>query len=176
MPRRCILDCQCSASCGGGIKTREVRCRQVLSMGQAVDQPSTKCPTRRPNSRRRCNKRRCPNATQLRSGINKIHITWDDHDNDVLDIGRRTDIVDRSNEINEVNEINTRLTSPANRLKSKEKKISNSLSLETNNIEDVFKQRKRKPSIRSQPNQKYLQKKYMKKVKLKVCTCILLRS
>ncbi|XP_047738201.1 uncharacterized protein LOC108674249 [Hyalella azteca] len=97
---------KCSASCGGGVKTRTLMCRQVVAVGRVLDQPPYVCPRRRPPTRRRCNKRKCP--------LQELSF-WSNND-----INRRVGI------------------------------------------------KRRRPAIRSQPNQKYLQKKYMKKVKLKV--------
>ncbi|KAF2367243.1 Thrombospondin type-1 (TSP1) repeat [Trinorchestia longiramus] len=97
---------KCSAPCGGGVKTREVQCRQVLAQGEVVEQPAQRCPRRRPSTRRRCNKRKCPlngRAPTTNGAFNNRNVVA-----------------------------------------------------------------RRRPFIRSQPHQKYLQKKYMKKVKLKV--------
>ncbi|XP_068204761.1 ADAMTS-like protein 1 [Palaemon carinicauda] len=64
-----ILDCppewvssdwsKCSAPCGGGIKTRTVKCQQVMALGQLEERPSRECPFRRPRDRRKCNQRPC---------------------------------------------------------------------------------------------------------------------
>ncbi|KAK7081068.1 Thrombospondin type 1 domain [Halocaridina rubra] len=50
---------QCSATCGGGIKTRTVRCQQVLARGEKDDRPSRDCLQRRPRTLRKCNQRPC---------------------------------------------------------------------------------------------------------------------
>lgn len=151
------------------MKTRDLRCRQVLSMGQVVDQPPFKCPRRKPNAKRRCNKRRCPNTTleQHRSSVNKRLRLWKS-DNDVM-LRKRNEANRHRNTGSKTNEVYGTYGN-GNRASSglTKSKGNNAIFWETNNLPAIASKNKKRPSIRSQPNQKYLQKKYMKKVKLKV--------
>ncbi|XP_075215247.1 ADAMTS-like no long nerve cord [Lycorma delicatula] len=64
-----ILDCpvrwhlsewsKCSKSCGGGMKTRQVECKQVMAQNHVVNRPVSLCPPSRPQNRRPCNTKPC---------------------------------------------------------------------------------------------------------------------
>ncbi|XP_037781320.1 protein madd-4-like isoform X3 [Penaeus monodon] len=64
-----IIDCQpqwvhsrwskCSAPCGGGIKTREMKCQQTMALGSVVTRSDSECPQRKPPTLRKCNRRAC---------------------------------------------------------------------------------------------------------------------
>ncbi|XP_064107268.1 protein madd-4-like isoform X2 [Macrobrachium nipponense] len=85
-----ILDCppewvssdwsKCSAPCGGGMKTRAVKCQQVMALGQLEERPSRECPFRRPRDRRKCNQRPCqggvagPEKSVIRSQTHQDYV------------------------------------------------------------------------------------------------------
>ncbi|KAF0292444.1 Protein madd-4 [Amphibalanus amphitrite] len=50
---------ECSRSCGGGIKTRKLRCQQRMSDGSVVDKAPSMCGSKSPPHRRPCNTRKC---------------------------------------------------------------------------------------------------------------------
>lgn len=50
---------QCSAMCGGGIKTRTIQCQQVRAQGRSEERPTDECPDSRPRTVRKCNQRAC---------------------------------------------------------------------------------------------------------------------
>ncbi|CAH1163521.1 unnamed protein product [Phaedon cochleariae] len=64
-----VLDCpvrwkvnewsRCSQSCGGGMKTRKVECKQVMAQNHTVDRPPTMCPTPKPSDSKPCNTKSC---------------------------------------------------------------------------------------------------------------------
>ncbi|XP_054160679.1 protein madd-4-like isoform X2 [Oppia nitens] len=53
---------QCSRSCGGGVKTRKLKCIKELAFGQTVEQSISKCPKKRPKAMKTCNSKPCRNA------------------------------------------------------------------------------------------------------------------
>lgn len=55
---------QCSKSCGGGIKTRVVECKQVMAQNHVVSRPESQCPSVKPQDRRPCNTKQCPSEEQ----------------------------------------------------------------------------------------------------------------
>ncbi|XP_054277879.1 protein madd-4-like [Macrosteles quadrilineatus] len=69
-----VLDCpvkwhtsdwtKCSKSCGGGIKTRVVECKQVMAQNHVVSRPESQCPSVKPQDRRPCNTKQCPSEEQ----------------------------------------------------------------------------------------------------------------
>ena len=54
-----MLRVQCSKSCGGGIKTRVVECKQVMALNQLVTRSPSKCPASKPADKKPCNTRSC---------------------------------------------------------------------------------------------------------------------
>ncbi|XP_021917210.1 ADAMTS-like protein 1 [Zootermopsis nevadensis] len=64
-----VLDCpihwhtsewtKCSKSCGGGIKTRLVECKQVMAQNHVVLRSMSKCPPSKPADKKPCNTRSC---------------------------------------------------------------------------------------------------------------------
>ncbi|XP_033608182.1 protein madd-4 isoform X5 [Cryptotermes secundus] len=64
-----VLDCpirwhttewtKCSKSCGGGIKTRLVECKQVMALNHLVLRSASKCPSSKPPDKKPCNTRSC---------------------------------------------------------------------------------------------------------------------
>ncbi|KAM9424342.1 ADAMTS-like protein 1 [Pholidichthys leucotaenia] len=51
---------QCSRSCGGGIHTRKVLCKQRLADGSNLELPNTFCPSKSPTNQHPCGKQDCP--------------------------------------------------------------------------------------------------------------------
>ncbi|XP_045120814.1 protein madd-4-like isoform X4 [Portunus trituberculatus] len=49
----------CSASCGGGVKTRTLQCQQIRAQGQSEERPAEECPSVKPRIVRKCNQRAC---------------------------------------------------------------------------------------------------------------------
>ncbi|KAG8455062.1 hypothetical protein GDO86_001328 [Hymenochirus boettgeri] len=56
---------QCSQTCGGGIHTREVLCKQRLSDGSILELPETFCSTLKPVSQEHCKNEDCPAEWQF---------------------------------------------------------------------------------------------------------------
>uniref|UniRef100_A0AAR5PUC8 Ig-like domain-containing protein n=1 Tax=Dendroctonus ponderosae TaxID=77166 RepID=A0AAR5PUC8_DENPD len=64
-----VLDCpirwrvyqwsKCSKSCGGGEKTRQVECKQIMAQNHTVDRPATMCPSPKPLDKKPCNTKSC---------------------------------------------------------------------------------------------------------------------
>ncbi|XP_045540256.1 protein madd-4 [Papilio machaon] len=64
-----VLDCpvrwhtgewsKCSKTCGGGVKQREVECKQIMAQSHVVERPSSLCNSPRPASTKSCNSRPC---------------------------------------------------------------------------------------------------------------------
>ncbi|XP_045518903.1 ADAMTS-like protein 1 isoform X2 [Pieris brassicae] len=64
-----VLDCpvrwhsgewtKCSKTCGGGVKQREVICKQVMAQSHVVERPPSQCNSPRPASTKPCNSRPC---------------------------------------------------------------------------------------------------------------------
>ncbi|KAI8423839.1 hypothetical protein MSG28_012849 [Choristoneura fumiferana] len=64
-----VLDCpvrwhtgewsKCSKTCGGGIKQREVECKQVMAQSHVVERPISSCNSPRPAPTKPCNTRPC---------------------------------------------------------------------------------------------------------------------
>ncbi|XP_049881211.1 protein madd-4 isoform X2 [Pectinophora gossypiella] len=64
-----VLDCpvrwhsgewsKCSKTCGGGVKTREVECKQVMAQSHVVERPASLCGSPRPVATKPCNSRPC---------------------------------------------------------------------------------------------------------------------
>ena len=50
-----LLPLQCSKLCGGGVKSRKVRCQQLLALGEIADKPPKLCPKNSPDTARNCN-------------------------------------------------------------------------------------------------------------------------
>ncbi|KAK4320079.1 hypothetical protein Pmani_009045 [Petrolisthes manimaculis] len=50
---------KCSASCGGGVKKRDVKCIQTKAQGDREERPPSDCASNQPRSARRCNQRAC---------------------------------------------------------------------------------------------------------------------
>ncbi|KAG1650032.1 Protein madd-4 [Nymphon striatum] len=63
---------QCSKSCGGGVKTRTVKCQRTLAYGQVIDQPSSRCRRRKPRTVKSCKSRSCPSPTKSKSTSPRI--------------------------------------------------------------------------------------------------------
>ncbi|CAG2121990.1 unnamed protein product, partial [Medioppia subpectinata] len=62
----------CSRSCGGGVKTRKLKCIKELAFGQIVEQSVSKCPKKRPKHTKTCNLKQCRNPLlELRKVIHK---------------------------------------------------------------------------------------------------------
>ncbi|XP_063229070.1 protein madd-4 [Bacillus rossius redtenbacheri] len=69
-----VLDCpvrwhaaewsKCSRSCGGGVKTRQVDCKQVMAQNHVVPRPPSKCPAAKPADRKPCNTKACAPETE----------------------------------------------------------------------------------------------------------------
>ncbi|RXM99651.1 ADAMTS-like protein 1 [Acipenser ruthenus] len=51
---------QCSRSCGGGVKTREILCKQRLADGSFLELPETFCSPPTPTTQEPCENRACP--------------------------------------------------------------------------------------------------------------------
>ena len=62
MERNIWLDfsMQCSQECGGGFKTRKVRCQQLLALGEIANKPVGHCSKDRPSTEKKCNPQECP--------------------------------------------------------------------------------------------------------------------
>ncbi|XP_072946588.1 protein madd-4 [Epargyreus clarus] len=64
-----VLDCpvrwhtgdwsKCSKTCGGGMKQREVECKQIMAQSHVVERPAALCNTPRPANTKSCNSRPC---------------------------------------------------------------------------------------------------------------------
>ncbi|XP_068624023.1 protein madd-4-like [Battus philenor] len=64
-----VLDCpvrwhtgewsKCSKTCGGGMKQREVECKQIMAQSHVVERPSSLCNNPRPATTKSCNSRPC---------------------------------------------------------------------------------------------------------------------
>nr|XP_021208563.1 protein madd-4 isoform X1 [Bombyx mori] len=64
-----VLDCpvrwhtgewtKCSKTCGGGVKQREVECKQIMAQSHVVERPASLCSSPRPPSTKSCNSRPC---------------------------------------------------------------------------------------------------------------------
>ncbi|XP_074042343.1 ADAMTS-like no long nerve cord isoform X3 [Leptinotarsa decemlineata] len=64
-----VLDCpvrwsvhawsRCSKSCGGGVKTRRIECKQVMAQNHTVDRLPTMCPSPKPLESKPCNTKSC---------------------------------------------------------------------------------------------------------------------
>ncbi|XP_032522102.2 protein madd-4 isoform X1 [Danaus plexippus] len=64
-----VLDCpvrwhagdwsKCSKTCGGGVKQREVICKQIMAQSHVVERPSSQCSSPRPATTKSCNSRPC---------------------------------------------------------------------------------------------------------------------
>ncbi|KAL0860685.1 hypothetical protein ABMA27_010029 [Loxostege sticticalis] len=64
-----VLDCpvrwqtgdwsKCSKTCGGGVKQRDVDCKQVMAQSHVVERPASLCSSPRPASTKSCNTRPC---------------------------------------------------------------------------------------------------------------------
>ncbi|XP_022258891.1 ADAMTS-like protein 1 isoform X2 [Limulus polyphemus] len=54
---------KCSQRCGGGIKTRKVKCEKELAFGRIVSQPTSMCPKKRPRSEKPCKVKPCGSDT-----------------------------------------------------------------------------------------------------------------
>ncbi|XP_022257706.1 uncharacterized protein LOC106472631 isoform X3 [Limulus polyphemus] len=50
---------KCSKRCGGGLKTRKIKCEKELAFGRIVSQPPSMCPKKRPRTEKYCNIRKC---------------------------------------------------------------------------------------------------------------------
>ncbi|CAG2062596.1 unnamed protein product, partial [Timema podura] len=50
---------QCSKTCGGGVKTRLVECKQVMAQNHVVQRPASKCPSTKPPDKKPCNTKSC---------------------------------------------------------------------------------------------------------------------
>lgn len=51
---------QCSRSCGGGVQTRRVLCKQKMADGSVLELPDTFCPSQSPPTQQACSPRPCP--------------------------------------------------------------------------------------------------------------------
>ncbi|CAG4995395.1 unnamed protein product [Parnassius apollo] len=64
-----VLDCpvkwhtgewsKCSKTCGGGVKQREVECKQIMAQSHVVERPPSLCSSPKPASTKSCNSRPC---------------------------------------------------------------------------------------------------------------------
>ncbi|XP_075985885.1 ADAMTS-like no long nerve cord [Anticarsia gemmatalis] len=64
-----VLDCpvrwhtgewsKCSKTCGGGVKQREVECKQIMAQSHVVERPASLCSSPRPAATKSCNSRPC---------------------------------------------------------------------------------------------------------------------
>ncbi|KAK2582675.1 hypothetical protein KPH14_004950 [Odynerus spinipes] len=64
-----VLDCpvkwntgewgECSKSCGGGVKRRNVTCEQTMALGRTQSREENMCPPQKPSSEKSCNTRPC---------------------------------------------------------------------------------------------------------------------
>ncbi|XP_043685807.1 protein madd-4 isoform X2 [Vespula pensylvanica] len=64
-----VLDCpvkwsagewgECSKSCGGGVKRRNVTCEQIMALGRKQRREENKCPPQKPSSEKPCNTKPC---------------------------------------------------------------------------------------------------------------------
>lgn len=54
------MDPQCSSSCGGGVQTRRVVCKQRTAVGSDLELPATFCPSESPPVQQACGRRDCP--------------------------------------------------------------------------------------------------------------------
>ncbi|CAH2058374.1 unnamed protein product, partial [Iphiclides podalirius] len=64
-----VLDCpvrwhtgdwsKCSKTCGGGVKQREVECKQIMAQSHVVERPPSLCNSPKPASTKSCNSRPC---------------------------------------------------------------------------------------------------------------------
>lgn len=70
-----ILCSQCTKSCGGGIKTRQVQCKQVMAQNHIVNRPDNQCPTMKPQDRRPCNTKQCAHD-DLNPAIAVANVTY----------------------------------------------------------------------------------------------------
>lgn len=64
-----VLDCpvrwhtgewsKCSKTCGGGLKQRDVECKQIMAQSHVVERPASLCSSPRPAATKSCNSRPC---------------------------------------------------------------------------------------------------------------------
>ncbi|BES91442.1 Thrombospondin type 1 domain [Nesidiocoris tenuis] len=69
-----VLDCpinwhssewsKCSKRCGGGVKRRNVECKQIMAQNHVVSRPESQCPKNKPPDQRPCNTKPCPSEEQ----------------------------------------------------------------------------------------------------------------
>ncbi|XP_035213875.1 protein madd-4-like isoform X1 [Stegodyphus dumicola] len=56
---------KCSKSCGGGEKTRKIRCMKEMNFGQLVELAPSACSKRRPRTSKPCNTKPCPSVDDI---------------------------------------------------------------------------------------------------------------
>lgn len=59
MKKRMLDIFQCTKTCGGGVKRREVICEQVMAQGRHQIHEDRKCTAQKPASEKPCNTRAC---------------------------------------------------------------------------------------------------------------------
>lgn len=57
-----FVDPQCSSSCGGGVQTRRVLCKQRMADGSNLELPDTFCPSHGPPIQQACSRQECPTS------------------------------------------------------------------------------------------------------------------
>eukprot|EP00066_Takifugu_rubripes_P015818 XP_011605084.1 PREDICTED: ADAMTS-like protein 1 [Takifugu rubripes] len=65
---------QCSSSCGRGVQTRRVRCKQRMADGSNLELPDTFCPSHSPPSQQACSQQECP-PTWVAAGWSQCSVT-----------------------------------------------------------------------------------------------------
>ncbi|XP_022246629.1 ADAMTS-like protein 3 isoform X2 [Limulus polyphemus] len=95
---------KCSKKCGGGIRTRKVKCIKVIPFGHKVSQPWSRCHVERPLKQKSCGVKSCQKTADKSSSFTPpyIRISKQDyvqekpHQNVKLDVGGRALLLERT--------------------------------------------------------------------------------
>lgn len=64
-----LFHIQCSKRCGGGVKSREVRCHQITAQNHDISHPDHVCEAPKPHTQQPCNTRPCDSNKKSNSEI-----------------------------------------------------------------------------------------------------------